>query len=142
MTDRTFIWITGKSSRKAHIMNPKTERTYCQTENVRRKKPLDGKGPEKPPGRRACKNCLDLAERGVADYREPSLAVLMGERLVEEGLGHAADASEGPGLFDTTPKPRERERLPRVVRCPEGRKPKRSKIKYDRPFNDDLPPWL
>ena len=50
MTDRTFIWITGKSSRKAHIMNPETERTYCQTENVRRKKSLDGKGPEKPPG--------------------------------------------------------------------------------------------
>lgn len=85
MTDRTFIWITGKSSRKAHIMNPETERTFCQTENVRRKKPLDGKGPEKPPGRRVCNNCLDLIERNESNFQEPSLGVLLGERLAEEG---------------------------------------------------------
>ena len=85
MTDRTFIWITGKSSRRAHIMNPETERTYCQTENVRRTKPLDGKGPEKPPGRRLCGNCLDLIERNESNFQEPSLGVLLGERLAEEG---------------------------------------------------------
>ncbi len=79
-------------------MNPETERTYCQTENVRRKKPLDGKGPERPPGRETCKNCLDLAEREAgghpknngqpvysSEYQEPSLGVLLGERLAEEG---------------------------------------------------------
>ena len=134
MTDRTFIWITGKSSRRVHVMNPRTEQTFCQTENVRRKKPLDGKGPEKPPGRRLCNNCLDLIERNGTNFQEPSLGVLLGERLTEEG----------PDLFtiNVVPEPKKRQRQVRPVHQPKGQKPKRSKIKYDRPFNDDLPPWL
>ena len=142
MVDRVYRWEGRRPGRKTHILNPATGKTWCQLENMQRKRALDSEGTALPPSRQTCKNCRDLAERGVADYREPSLAVLMGERLDEEGLGHAADASEGAGLFDTAPKPRERERLPRVVRCPEGRKPKRSKVKHARPFDDPLPPWL
>ena len=165
MTDRTFIWITGKSSRRAHIMNPMTERTYCQTENVKRKKPLDGRGPEKPPGRQLCGNCLDLIERDKTDYQEPRLSVILGERLAEEGpvdpnvsQGKQTDlTSPGQGKLPDIPSQTKatyrkharienerrdaykRERLPRIVRCPKARKPKRSKVKYERPFDDPLP---
>ncbi len=132
MTNRTFIWITGKPSRRVHIMDPSTERTYCQTENVRRKKRLDGKGTVKPPDRGVCRNCTDLEGRNETDFQEPNIKVLLGERLVGAELD----------LFAPVVEPKKWKRQARIIRRPKGRKVKRSKVKYPKPFNDDLPPWL
>ena len=94
-------------------------------------KSFDGRGAEIPTGRRLCGNCIDLAGRNEANYQEPSLAVLLGERL----------ADVEPELFagTVTPEPWEQKKQVRPAGRSRGRKPKRSNVKYPRPFDDDLP---
>ena len=127
---RLYLWRAGKRGHRVHIENPETERAYCQVENCGGK-PFDGRGAEIPPGRRVCQNCADLAERSEADYREPDIRVLLGERLAETE----------PRLFAgaAVPKRRKRTKQTRRVNRSKGRQPKRSEVKYPRPFNDDLP---
>ena len=129
--DRLYLWRVRKRGHRVHIENPETERAYCQAENCSGGKPFDGRGVDIPPGRRLCGNCTDLAGRNEADYREPDIRVLLGERLAEVE----------PELFASTvaPKPQERKRPTRPVNRPKWRKPKRSNVKYLRPFDDDLP---
>ena len=136
--DRRYLWQTGKRSRRVHIENPGTDRTFCQTENGSGKT-LDGRGIEVPAGRRLCGNCIDLAGRDEADYREPSLAVLLGERLAEEDGGKCIVNDTFGQANTVAPKPRKRAKRARSAHGPRGRKPKRSNVKYARPFNDDLP---
>ncbi len=134
MTDRQYLWRASKRGHRVHIENPETGRAYCQAEKCGGGRPFDGRGEEVPAGRRVCGNCIGLAEQDKTDYREPDLRVRMGERLAEVE----------PELFASTvaPKPQEHKRPTRPVSRPKGRKPKRSNVKYARPFNDDLPPWL
>ena len=80
VSEPLYLWQASKSSRRVHILNPGTDRTFCQTENGGGKA-LDGRGAAVPAGRRICKNCTDLAGRDEVDYREPDVRVLMGERL-------------------------------------------------------------
>ena len=129
-TNRLYLWRISKRGHRVHIENPETERAYCQAENCSGGKPFDGRGAEIPPGRRLCGNCIDLAGRGEADYREPDVRVLMGERLPVP-----------PNTKSTShlPQPWKREKQARPVNRSKGRKPKRSNAKYLRPFNDDLP---
>ena len=82
MTDRRYLWRDRKRGHRVHIENPETKRAYCQAENCSGGKPFDGRGTEIPAGRRLCGNCADLAGRNEADYREPDIRVLLGERLV------------------------------------------------------------
>ena len=126
--DRQFLWRTGKASRRVHIENSVTERAFCQVENCGGK-PLDGRGAEVPAGRRICENCIDLAGRNETAFQEPDLCVLMGERLAETE----------PKLFAVAPEPEEQEKQPQPVNKSKGRKPKRSNVKYPRPFDDDIP---
>jgi len=130
--DRRYLWRAGKCGHRVHIENPETERAYCQVENCGGK-PFDGKGAEIPTGRRLCGNCTDLAGRSEADYREPDIRVLLGERLAEVE----------PELFAGTvaPEPWKRGKQVRRFNRPKGRKPKHSTAKYLRPFDDDLPSW-
>ena len=132
--DRLYLWRTGKPSRRAHIEDHTTGRTHCQAENCGGGKPFDGKGTEVPAGRRICRNCLDLAGRDRADYREPSLAVLMGERIAEAEAELFADAAAPMPAVRTV-----RTKQPRPVNRSRGRKPKRSAVKHPRPFDDPLP---
>ena len=143
-TTRLYLWRVNKRGHRVHIENPETERTFCQVENCGGRS-FDGRGAEIPPGRRLCGNCIDLAGRGEADYQEPRLSVLLGERLAEVE----------PELFTcgTVPKPREREKQTRPAHTSKGRrpkppngastshlrKPKRSNAKYAKPFDDPLP---
>ena len=131
-TDGPYIWRAGKRGRRVHILNLETSRTFCQIENGGGK-PLDGQGAEIPAGRRLCQNCVVLARQIEVNYREPSLAVLMGERLAETE----------PELFVGTvaPEPWKRKKLARPVNRSKKRKPKRSTVKHPRPFDDDLPSW-
>ena len=143
--DRQYLWRINKRGHRVHILDSETGRTHCQVENCGGK-PFDGKGAEIPDGRRLCQNCPDLAGRNEANYGEPSLAVLMGERLAEVE----------PELFAGTvaPKPErankplpasgkkwKRAKQARPAYRPKGIKPKRSNVKYHMPFNDDLPSW-
>ena len=137
--DRLYLWRAGKHGHRVHIQNAGTERTYCQVENCGGK-PFDGRGAEIPSGRRLCGNCTDLAGRDTvknlragifkseADYREPSLAVLLGEQMAETE----------PELFVGTASSRTRARKKQVRPAHSG-KPRRNEAKYPRPFNDDLP---
>ena len=52
---------------------------------MQRKRAFDSEGTAKPPGREVCNNCLDLIERNETDFQEPNLAIILGERLAEEG---------------------------------------------------------
>ena len=128
--DRLYLWREGKRGRRVHIENPGTERAYCQIENCSGGRALDGRGAEVPAGRRICGNCVDLMGRNEADYREPSLAVLLGERTAEAE----------PELFTSTvmSKPSKREKPARPAHT-RSRKLRRSTVKYPRPFDDDLP---
>ena len=130
MSDPLYLWRISKASHRVHIENPETARAYCQVENCGGKA-FDGRGPEIPDGRRLCQNCADLAARNEVDYGEPSLAVLLGERLAETE----------PELFASTvaPKPWKRGKQARPAHRSKGRKPRRGNVKYPRPFNDDLP---
>ena len=129
--DRLYLWRANKRGQRIHIENPLTGRAYCQAENCSGGKSFDGKGLEIPSGRQLCGNCIDLAGRNEADYQEPSLAVLIDERLVETE----------PGLFVGTvaPEPWRRGKQMRPARRSKGSKPKRSTVKHAEPFNDDLP---
>ena len=131
--DRLYLWRASKRGHRVHIENPETERAFCQVENCGGRA-LDGQGTEIPAGRRVCGNCIDLAGRNETDYREPDIRVLLGERL----------ADVEPELFASAvaPKPWKRKQPARPASRPKGRKPKRSNVKYHKPFNDDLPPWL
>ena len=129
-TDRRYLWRTTKPSRRVHIENPETGRTFCQIENCNGR-PLDGKGAEVPAGRRVCGNCIDLADRNEADYREPDIRVLMGERL--------ADVEPEFFVSGAVPEPRKRKTQARPANRSKGSRPKRSTVKYPRPFDDDLP---
>lgn len=127
----SYLWRPNKRGQRVHIRNPETGRAYCQVENCGGGKPLDGRGAEIPPGRRLCENCIDLAGRNETDYQEPSLAVLLGERLAEAE----------PGLFAGTAEPKrpKRGKQMRSAHRSKGRKLKRSTLKYPRPFDDNLP---
>ncbi len=130
MTDRLYLWRIRKRTYRVHIENPETERAFCQVEKCGGKT-FDGRGETAPPGREICRNCLDLAERPVADYREPDVRVLMGERLAEvEPELFASIETSGPWKRHT--------RMPQGRRA-KGHKAKRSKVKYERPFDDPLP---
>ena len=78
----SYLWRVNKRGHRVHIRNPETGRTFCQVAN-NGGKPVDGRGAEIPDGRRLCQNCAGLAGRERTDYAEPSLAVLLGERLAE-----------------------------------------------------------
>ena len=142
--DRLYLWRVSKRGHRVHIENPETERAYCQVENCGGK-PFDGRGTDIPPDRRLCRNCIDLEGRNETNYQEPSLAVLMGERLAETGLDLFAStraAKPWKRGKPTRPAHRSKRQCPKL---PNGapafhlRKPKRSNVKYARPFNDDLP---
>ena len=105
---------------------------HCQAENASGGKPFDGRGAEVPAGRRICENCTDLAGRDKADYREPNIKVLLGERLAE--VEPELFASAGKPLVSSEGFPEAR-----PVNRSKGRKPERSIAKYPRPFDDDLP---
>ena len=90
--DRLYLWRASKASQRVHLENPETGRAHCQAENCGGGKPFDGRGAEIPAGRRLCGNCIDLAGRDEADYREPDVRVLMGERIAETELGLFASA--------------------------------------------------
>ena len=128
--DTSYLWRINKRVHRVHIENPETERAYCQAENCSGK-PFDSRGGEIPDGRRLCQNCADLAGRNEADYREPDIRVLLGERLAETE----------PVLFANTvaPEPWKRKKQVRSAHRSRGRKTKRSNVKYPRPFNDALP---
>ena len=140
--DRLYLWRASKASRRVHIENRETLRTFCQVENCGGK-PLDGKGAEIPVGRRICGNCNDLASRNEADYREPDVRVLMGERIAETEPELFADIeAPKPERADFTSPGRgkwKRKRQVQPANRPKGRRPKRSNVKYPRPFDDDLP---
>ncbi len=127
---RMYLWRVRKRGQRVHIENLETARTHCQVENCGGK-PLDGKGTEIPPGRQLCGNCADLAGRNVADYREPDIRVLLGERLAEVESELFASVA--------APQPWKRGKKTRRIYRSKGVKPKRSNAKYPRPFDDDLP---
>ena len=129
--DTSYLWRAAKRGQRVHVENPGTGQAYCQAENCSGGKAFDGRGAEIPAGRRLCGNCIDLAGRNEVDYGEPSLAVLLGERLAETE----------PELFTSTvaPKPWKRGKQARAVYRPRGRKPRRSTVKHPRPFDDPLP---
>ena len=141
--DRRYLWRANKASRRVHILNPGTDRAFCQTENGGGR-PLDGRGAEVPVGRRVCGNCIDLAGQDEAGYQEPDVRVLMGERLpeVEPELFSSTVAPE-PKQTDLTsdrvPKFTRARRSARRANRSKGRKPRRSTAKYTKPFDDDLP---
>ena len=143
--NRRYLWRVNKPGHRVHILDSETGRTFCQVEKCGGK-PFDGRGAEVPPGRRLCQNCTDLAGRNKVNYREPSLAVLMGERMAEtepelfyEGRGKS-DVDDRFGHVSTVaPKPWEQKKQAWPAHRSKGRKPKRSTAKYARPFNDALP---
>ena len=143
MSDPLYLWRAGKSSRRIHILDSETGRTFCQVENCGGRA-LDGRGVDIPAGRRVCGNCIDLAGRNEADYQEPSLAVLLGERLVETEpeLSTGLVAPE-PERTDLTSSDRQakwkRGKQARRTHKSKWGKPKRSTVKYSKPFDDDLP---
>ena len=126
----SYLWRANKLGQRVHILDSGTGRTFCQTENGGGK-PLDGRGTKVPAGRRLCQNCANLASWDEADYREPDVRVLMGERIAEAE----------PELFAASraPVPAMRRKQARPVSRSRGRKPKRSTAKYSRPFDDPLP---
>ncbi|MCH8113094.1 MAG: hypothetical protein IH905_14265 [Proteobacteria bacterium] len=140
-----YLWRTTKHAQRAHIQNPETGRAYCQVEKCGGK-PFDGRGADIPDGRRLCQNCADLAGRSEADYREPDIRVLLGERMAEteselfyEGRGKS-DVDDRFGHVSTVvPESRKRKKQVWPAHRSKARKPKRSNVKYLRPFNDDLP---
>ena len=143
--DRLYLWRAGKHAQRVHIENPETERTFCQVENCSGE-PFDGRGSGIPDGRRLCQNCIDLAGRSEADYREPDIRVLLGERMAEteselfyEGRGKRDTCVRFGHVSTVVPKPSKRGKQARPARRSKGGKPKRSKTKYARPFNDALP---
>ena len=146
--DRRYLWRPNKRGQRVHIEDTATGRAYCQAENCSGGKPFDGSGAEVPAGRRLCGNCTDLAGRNDTNYREPSLAVLMGERLAEvepelfdEGGSKWAAGFPFERACTVAPKPWKREKQRRQAHRSKGRGATRSEAKYPRPFNDDLPSW-
>ncbi len=141
--DRQYLWQTSKRSRRVHILNPGTDRTFCQTENGGGKA-LDGSGIEVPAGRRLCGTCIDLAGRVEPNYAEPDIRVLLGEKLAESEpelfAGLVAPAPEQTNLTSSHrgKKWKQGKQARRGHRSKWG-KPKRSTVKYPRPFDDDLP---
>ena len=134
---------SGSVSASRSPMSTATGRTFCQVENCGGK-PFDGRGAEIPAGRRLCGNCIDLAGRERIDYQEPSLAVLMGERLAEtEPELFASTMALKPERADLTSSDRQmkwkRGKQVRRVHRSKGRKLKRSTVKHPRPFDDPLP---
>ena len=125
--DTSYLWRASKRGQRVHIQNPETGRTFCQEENCGGKA-FDSRGPEILAGRRLCRNCSDLASRGEADYQEPDVRVLMGERLAETE----------PELFVGIAVPEQPKRRKRVNRS-KAHRPKRGHVKHHMPFNDDLP---
>ncbi len=142
--EKHYLWRIRKHGQRVHIENPETGRAYCQAENASGGKPFDGRGAEVPAGRRICENCTDLAGRDKADYREPNIKVLLGERLAEmEPELFTGIVAPEPERTDLTSSGRQlkwkRGKQVRRFHRSKGRKPKRSTVKYPRPFNDDLP---
>ena len=124
-----YLWRIRKRTARVHIENPKTGRAHCQAENCGGKA-FDGKGAEIPPGRRLCLNCADLAGRIETDCQEPDVRVLMGERL---------PALPNVPLAAHSPKPLQRRKQARPAHRSKGHRPKRSNVKYHKPFDDPLP---
>ncbi len=85
-----------------------------------------------------------MEDRNEADCQEPSLAVLLGERLAEtEPELFAGTMAPKPERTDLTSshlaKKWKRGKQARPVNRSAGRKPRRSTAKYLKPFDDDLP---
>ena len=142
--EKLYLWRVRKHGQRVHIENPETERAYCQVENCRHGEPLDGRGAEAPAGRRLCGNCIDLAGRDKADYREPDIRVLMGERLAEvEPDLFASTVAPEPERTDLTSfhdgTKWKRAKQVRPAHRSKRFKLKRSNMKHPRPFDDDLP---
>ena len=140
-----YLWRPNKRGQRVHILDFETGRTFCQVENCGGKS-FDGRGAETPPARRLCGNCVDLTGRNNTNYQEPSLAVLLGERLAEtepelfyEGRGKRDTCVRFGHVSTVVPKPSKRGKQARPARRSKGGKPKRSKTKYPLPFNDALP---
>ena len=138
MTDKAYLWRVSKSGHRVHIENSETGQARCQAENASGGKPFDGRGAEVPAGRRLCRNCIDLVGQAKTDYREPDIRVLLGERLadVEPSLGDSAEAAK-PWKWRKQAAPAAPKTHFTMKRV--SRKPKRSNVKYARPFDDDLP---
>ena len=140
--EKRYLWRVRKHGQRVHIENPETERAYCQVEN-NGGKPFDGRGAEIPAGRRLCGNCIDLAGRVEPNYAEPGIRVLMGEKLAESEpelfVSTVAPEPERPGLTFPGVKKWKRRKQVRPAHRPKWGKPKRSDVKYSRPFDDDLP---
>ncbi len=142
-TDRLYLWRANKGKQRVHIEDLTTGRTHCQTENVGGR-PLDGRSAKVPTGRRLCQNCTDLEGRDESSYAEPDVRVLLGERMVEaEPELFASTMAPKPERTDLTysdhRKKWKRGKQARRVNRPRQRKPGRSTVKHDRPFDDDLP---
>lgn len=60
-------------------LKDETGRTYCQTENVKRKGSAEFILIEEPEGRPVCKVCVELQRQRFE--QEPRLSVLMGEAI-------------------------------------------------------------
>ena len=142
--DRLYLWRVNKPGHRVHILDSETGRTFCQVEKCGGK-PFDGRGAETPPARRLCQNCTDLAGRNEADYREPDLRVLMGERLAETEpeLFANTTAARSVARTDLTSSHGGRKWKRKKQAWPayrsKGSKPKRSTVKYPKPFDDPLP---
>ncbi len=140
--DRLYLWRASKHGHRVHIENPATEQAYCQVENCGGR-PFDGRGEEIPAGRRLCGNCIDLAGRVEPNYAEPDIPVLLGEKLAESEpelfAGLVASVPERPGLTFPGVKKWKRGKQARRAHKSKWGRPKRSTVKYPRPFDDDLP---
>ena len=142
--DQSYLWRVTKRGQRAHILNPETGRAHCQAENCTGGRAFDGRGTGIPDGRRLCGNCIDLAGRLEPNYAEPDVRVLLGEKLAEVEpelfAGLVAPAPEQTNLTSShrAKKWKQGKQARRGHRSKWG-KPKRSNVKYSRPFDDDLP---
>ena len=67
-----------KRNQMLHLMDNRGK-TFCQTENVKRKGKCEFIGVDEPDGRPICKMCL--IGHGQLAFPEPDLGVLMGEKM-------------------------------------------------------------
>lgn len=76
-----YAWRENQKKRPQHILDV-DGRTLCQIENIKRRKkfrPFTRQSETPSPNLPVCRNCQSIAAQN--DAREPSLSVLMGERI-------------------------------------------------------------
>lgn len=74
----TYAWWGERPKRPQHIIDD-SGKSLCQLENIKRRKkfrPFTGQSETPSPDLQVCANCL-----AISQAREPSLSVLMGERV-------------------------------------------------------------